>query len=83
MSEKEEIRDTRIFEFDNEMSCDKARDPERTIKRLIVYLMKQKWKLLFVFISTVAAAVRMHNGTMKTSQETHTFCTDIYLPFAK
>ena len=59
MSEKEEIRDTRIFEFDNEMSCDKARDPERTIKRLIVYLMKQKWKLLFVFISTVAAAVFM------------------------
>lgn len=34
-------------------------------------------------LNTCNRIIRMHNGTMKTSQETHTFCTDIYLPFAK
>lgn len=59
MNEKEEIRDVQDIDFGFDMSGETARDSKKTIATLIRYLMKQKWKLLIVFVCTVIAAVFM------------------------
>lgn len=59
MNEKDEIRDVPEIDFGFDMSGESARDSRKTIATLFRYLMRQKWKLLIVFVCTVVAAVFM------------------------
>lgn len=46
-----------VLAFDDGMSVDKAKDSKRTAKRLLSYLLKQRYKLLIVLIATVLACL--------------------------
>ena len=57
MSEHNETQEIQSNAFDEEYSTEKAKDSRKTTRRLIKNLMRQKWKLLLVFVSTIAASV--------------------------
>lgn len=56
MSEHNETQEIQSNAFDEEYSTEKAKDSRKTTRRLIKNLMRQKWKLLLVFVSTIAAS---------------------------
>ena len=56
MSEHNESQEVQSGAFGEEFSVEKAKDSKKTARRLFQNLMRQKWKLLLVFLSTIAAS---------------------------
>ena len=56
MNEREESQETQSNVFGDDYSTEKAKDSRKTTRRLFRNLMEQKWKLLLVLVSTIAAS---------------------------
>lgn len=56
MSERNESQEVQSGAFDEEFRVEKAKDSRKTARRLFQNLMEQKWKLLLVLVSTIAAS---------------------------
>ena len=59
MSERDDIREVQVNDFGDDLSADKAKDTKKTSLRLLKQLMRQKWKLLIVFLSTIGSSLFM------------------------
>lgn len=56
MSERNESQEMQSNTFGDDYSTEKAKDSRKTAHLLLKNLMRQKWKLLLVFVSTIAAS---------------------------
>ena len=56
MNERNESQEMQSDIFGDDYSTDKAKDSRKTTRRLLQNLMQQKWRLLLVLVSTIAAS---------------------------
>ncbi|HDO9659682.1 TPA: ABC transporter ATP-binding protein [Clostridioides difficile] len=57
MSEKRtDKQDIEVLSFEDGMSAEKAKDAKKTTKRLLKYMVKQKFKILIIFISVLISS---------------------------
>ncbi|EGT4146487.1 ABC transporter ATP-binding protein [Clostridioides difficile] len=57
MSEKRiDEQDIEVLSFEDDMSAEKAKDAKKTTKRLLKYMVKQKFKILIIFISVLISS---------------------------